>query len=177
MVLNNRMEQINMYYKWIKRLNNENGYTLVEITLVMTVLLILLVLAIPKFTGSKNEVALSKILHETTTLTVMNEIYFKENNKWPLIEPAIEGVESPILNDILNADKTNAIHLLDGRKFKEYLSQSNKGIADYGMIISDGPLNGMVVHLEGVKDNQGITHHSQRINSSSKLGTYLNGNK
>ena len=175
--LDNRMEQIDMYKKTIEHLSNEEGYTLVELTLVMTVLLILMVLAVPKFTGRKNEVTLSKLLHETTTLSVMNEMYFKENNNWPLKGPAVEVVESPILNDILNADKGNAIHLIDERKLNEYLSQSNKGIADYGMIVSEGPLNGMVIHLEGVKDNDGITHHNQRINSSSNLDIYLNENK
>jgi len=101
---------------------NKNGFTLVEILIVVVILGILAAIVVPQFTDASNEAKLSSLCCDLQTLRSQIELYKIQHNDIP-----------PTLNDFVNqmTDYTNVAGIV----------QPAAGPNVYGPYIQKIPLN------------------------------------
>lgn len=72
-----------MFRRLRKRMNNEEGFTLIELMIVIAVLGILAGIAIPRLGGVKNKAEDAKINSAAAAIRSAMEMYYAENDSYP----------------------------------------------------------------------------------------------
>lgn len=89
-----------------KVFKSKEGFTLIELMVVLAVLGILAAVAIPRFNDMRGKATLVKAKNELKQVQTALELYYAENNSYPAADATLTGTDG-ILNDyIISGDLT-----------------------------------------------------------------------
>lgn len=91
--------------KWLKKLKNEDGFTLLEMTIVVMVIAILIIVMIPNITKTNSSVNVTTNKALTQTIEAQKILYKAENGKTPKVDEL--HTEKYITDDQYEAYKEN----------------------------------------------------------------------
>lgn len=135
------------------------GFTLIELIVVMAIIAVLVLLAAPRFLGYTKDAKVAVVAQDTKVLSDASEMYRINNGKWPIQNNSISDA---IVLGIGGIDEIFPLN-------KELVSEEVKSIAgdfdDYGLV-TKGEYRGKVFRLNGVKDkenNYNYGHIAQKI--------------
>lgn len=136
---------------------SDNGFTLIELIVVMAVIAVLVLLAAPRFLGYTKDAKVTSVIQDTKVLSDASELYRMKTGKWPFIEES-----TPRSLGIGGVDK---VYPIDGNEIGDSIKSIEGGWEDYGIAI-DGKYKGQVFHLSGVKDKTGDLHYSYGVSGN-----------
>lgn len=142
------------------------GFTLIELVVVMAIIAILVLLAAPRFLGYTKDANVTTVKQDTKVLTDASELYHIDNNEWPIVvdsQPVLVGV----------GGLTN-VYPLDETKVKKSIKNIKGDYSDYGLAI-DGKYAGQAFHLDGVEDKSGNIAHGNF--KEFEIGPYYSDKK
>lgn len=124
------------------------GFTLIELVVVMAIIGILVLLAAPRFLGYTKDANVTAMEHDAKILADAAEIYHIEHEDWP-VGGKIRAHDIP--GDI-------DLFFLNGDALKISVNGINNNFNEYGIAIG-GEFDGRVFHVIGVKDSDGKPNH------------------
>ena len=149
----------------LESIKNREGFTLIELIVVMAIIAILVLLAAPRFLGYTKDANVAAVQQDVKVLSDAAFLYNVDEEAWPAgaavtgagatlaqtaqeeyeaVNPPAEG-EDPVTVEVL---------ALDESKLSNYIKNTKNDIDEYGLI-TNGVNEGSVVHLEGVEDKDG----------------------
>lgn len=143
----------------LESIKNKEGFTLIELIVVMAIIAILVLLAAPRFLGYTKDAEVSAVRQDVKVLSDAALQYNIENEgTWPAVlvdeEDATQGYKATATTPTV-VDGEEVVELSED-KLSAYLKNTKNPLASYGLITS-GDDAGAVVHLEGIEDRKGNT--------------------
>lgn len=133
---------------------DEDGFTLIELIVVMAVIAVLVLLAAPRFLGYTKDAGVTAMKQDIKVLSDAAEVYHLNNEEWPIVKG-----EGPVH---LGYGGGSTLYRLDEEKITESIKGISASYKDYG-IVTDGIYKGKVFHLSGVENKDGGLDYGNQI--------------
>lgn len=143
----------------MKRLSENNGFTLIELIVVMAIIAILVLLAAPSFLGYTKDAKVTAMKQDTKVLSNAAELYHIENESWPATNKLAE-------HNIGGVDK---LYILEHTALDDSVKNIEGDYDDYGISIS-GESEGEIYHLSGIDDKNGVSHFNYMLSGANAPG-------
>lgn len=140
----------------IQRRNNENGFTLIELIVVMAIIAILVLLAAPSFLNHTKDAKVTALQQDTKVLSDAVEMYHTENDEWPIEE------SKEITFGVGGID---ALYALDEAALEGKIKNIEGDYTDYALS-TEGKYAGEVFHIDGIENKKEIKTYSHRLNDA-----------
>lgn len=143
----------------LESIKNREGFTLIELIVVMAIIAILVLLAAPRFLGYTKDAQLSAIQQDVKVLSDAALQYNIENDgAWP------EGTETVTAPTALSTVVTDEdLVSLDGEELSQYVKSISNDLEDYALVTADGSNEGEVIFVgnngEGFTNREGDEVH------------------
>lgn len=139
--------------------NSENGFTLIELIVIMAIISILTLLAVPKYIGHTRKANVATLQQDIRVLSDAAEAHHMAHEEWPTTEDVVDAVSVEDLLHSLNYEVTTEdIRLLDEEDVDEHVHSTKNDLDEFVLVIN-GKYLGRVFHSKGVAGN-GETHFS-----------------
>lgn len=146
-------------------MKGNEGFTLIELIVVMAIVAILVLLAAPRFLGYTKEADVTAMIQDTKVLSDAVELYHIDSNKWPIpkgSQPHVLGIGG-----------VDEVYPLDETKLKNSIKNIKGDFNDYGVAI-DGEHKGRVFHIEGINNRFDVPQYGSKLeNLDEKYREYL----
>ena len=142
----------------LESIKNREGFTLIELIVVMAIIAILVLLAAPRFLGYTKDAEATAVQQDVKVLSDAAFQYNIENEgAWPVADGsvALEDADGAVVAVAQDADAAAEVHALDADALGAYVKSTKNDIGAYGLITT-GKDEGSVVHLEGVEDKNNV---------------------
>lgn len=143
-------------------MNNNEGFTLIELIVVMAIIAVLVLLAAPSFLRNANDADVTSMKIDTKVLADASNLYQIKKGDWPTVE-GVEPVE-------FGLGGISHVYPLDKNKLKDNVKNISGDYDEYG-IVTTGKYKGKVFHIKGIEDKNGELHHQ---NGEFAAGIYTN---
>lgn len=148
--MNNINSKINEAKKAMK--NNE-GFTLIELIVVMAIIAILVLLAAPRFLGYTKDAQATAVQQDTKVLTNASQMYaIDHEDKWPVVASETADQTVTVGGVVYKGKKLDEAALLEN-----YVKSTKNPMASYFLITEGTERNqeGEVVKLTAVENKEG----------------------
>lgn len=153
-----------MLNKFRSKINNNRGFTLIELIVVMAVIAILVLLATPKFLGYTKDAKVTAMKADCKVLSNAALQYNIDEEGWPVTEDEVIATEG--LTAKIGSDAT--IKKINKSALDNYVKNTSNPIEDYVLVV-DGEYEGEVFHLKGVEDkDENIFYGAYELNTESE---------
>lgn len=127
---------------------NNDGFTLIELIVVMAIIAILVLLAAPRFLGYTKDANVTAMEQDTKVLADASEMYHVNNNEWP--------IKDIVKNH--NVGGVDELYYLNKEKLGDSIKNISNDFVDYALSTS-GDYEGEVFYLEGLKRKDDTVSH------------------
>ena len=135
-----------------KAMKNNEGFTLIELIVVMAIIAILVLLAAPRFLGYTKDAQATAVQQDTKVLTNASQMYaIDHEDNWPVAEG--EADQTVIVDGVTYKGKA----LDEAALLENYVKSTKNPMASYFLITEGAEQNqeGEVVKLESVENKEG----------------------
>lgn len=166
------------------KINISEGFTLVELIVVMAIIGVLVLLASGKFFSRTDEAKLRAVQQDIRVLSDGAANYRTEDGKWPTLSGEVANADK-LIRALGNNVKGQDLKALDEIDISKHVQSTRNDISEY-VLVTAGKYEGQVFYLGDVIGEDGSSYHGS-INggditstapieySHSELFTYISG--